>query len=202
MTTTILLVRHGQTNSNIDGYYMGRSDEDLNPEGYSQARKLSVRLTGAFINTIYSSPLKRAVNTASIVAEPHELKTEVVEDLIEIGLGDWQSLHIDEIARSWPDLWRQWRTDPTDVVLPNGESFQQVVKRTVKTVERIAATDAGKTIAIVTHEIVVKLAVIYALAAPTSIYRRFDVFNASLSVIHLRDGRARLITSNDVSHLE
>lgn len=201
MTTTILLVRHGQTNSNIDGYYMGRSDEDLNQEGYSQARKLSARLAGTSINTIYSSPLKRAVNTASIVAEPHRLKTEVVQDLIEIGLGDWQGLYIDEIARGWPELWQQWRSDPTDVVLPNGESFQQVVKRAVRTIEKIAAADAGKTVVIVTHEIIVKLAVIYALGAPTSIYRRFDVFNASLSTIHVHADRPRLITLNDVSHV-
>ena len=202
MTTTILLVRHGQTNSNIDGYYMGWSNEDLDQEGYAQVRKLSARLSDTAISAIYSSPLKRAYNTALPVAEPHQLKTEVVQDLIEMQLGDWQSLHIDEIARGWPEVWKQWRTDPTDVVVPGGESFQQVVERVIRTFEKIAAANAGKTVAIVSHEVVVKVAAIYALGAPTSIYRRFDVFNASLSVVHVRDGRARLITLNDTSHLK
>lgn len=202
MTTTILLVRHGQTNSNIDGYYMGWSNEDLNQEGYAQVRKLSARLSDMAISAIYSSPLKRAYSTASLVAEPHRLKIEVVQELAEMKFGDWESRHIDEIARGWPELWRQWRTDPTDVVTPRGESFKQVVERANRTFERIAAANAGKTAVIVTHEIVVKLAAIYALSAPTSIYRRFDVFNASLSVVHVRDGRARLITLNDTSHLK
>lgn len=202
MTTTILLVRHGQTNSNIDGYYMGWSNEDLSQEGYSQVRKLSARLSDTPISAIYASPLKRAYTTALLVAEPHRLKTEVVQDLIEIQLGDWQSLHIDEIARGWPELWKQWRSDPTDVVVPGGESFQQVVERVIRTFEKVATANAGKTAVIVTHEVVVKVAAIYALSAPTSIYRRFDVFNASLSVVHVRDGRARLITLNDTSHLK
>lgn len=201
MMTTILLVRHGQTNSNIDGYYMGWSNEDLNQEGYSQARKLAAWLSDMPIDAIYSSPLKRAYNTALIIAEPHKLKTEVVQDLIEMKFGDWESLHINEITRGWPELWKQWRIDPTDVAVPNGESFQQVVARVTRAFEKIAADNEDKTVLIATHEIGIKVMAIHALGAPTGVYRRFDVFNASLSVVHVKDDRARLITLNDTSHL-
>lgn len=201
MTTTILLVRHGQTDSNINGYYMGWSNEDLNQEGYAQARKLAARLADLPISAIYCSPLKRAYNTALIIAEPHRMKTEVVQDLIEMQLGDWQGLHIDEIARGWPELWKQWRTDPSDVTTPNGESFQQVVARVTRTFEKIVAANVDKTVLVATHEVAVKVMAIYALGASYSIYRRFDASNASLSMAHVTDGRARLITLNDTSHL-
>jgi len=201
MTTTILLVRHGQTDSNINGYYMGWSNEDLNKEGYAQARKLSAHLADTPIDAIYSSPLKRAYNTALTIAEPHRLKIEVAQDLTEMKFGDWESLHIDDIARGWPELWKEWRRDPTNVVMPNGESFKQVVERVTRTFEKISATNVDKTVLIASHEIGIKLVAIYALGAPLNIYRRFDVFNASLSTIHVKEGKARLISLNDTSHL-
>ncbi len=122
VTTTILLVRHGQTNANAAGFYMGWSDEDLNESGYTQARRLSARLASLPIASIYTSPLRRAYTTAAILAEPHKLELTVLDDLIEIRLGDWQGLHMDEIKRRWPELWQQSRLDPSELTLPNGAS--------------------------------------------------------------------------------
>ena len=201
MTTTILLARHGQTDSNVNGYYMGWSNEDLNQEGYAQAQKLAAHLADTPIDAIYSSPLKRAYNTALIIAEPHRLKIEVAQDLTEMKFGDWESLHIDDIARGWPELWKEWRSDPTNVAMPNGESFKQAVERVTRAFEKIAVANVDKTVLIATHEIGIKLVAIYALGAPLNVYRRFDVFNASLSIVHVKDGKARLITLNDTSHL-
>ena len=84
MTTTVLLVRHGRTESNITGYYMGWSHEDMNDVGYTQVHNLSARLANLPIVSFYASPLKRTCNTASILAEPHALELKVLDDLIEI----------------------------------------------------------------------------------------------------------------------
>ena len=84
MTTTILLVRHGQTESNITGFYMGWSGEDLNDVGYDQAHSLSSRLANLPIASVYTSPLKRAYTTAAILAQPHGLGLDILHDLIEI----------------------------------------------------------------------------------------------------------------------
>ena len=130
-TTTIFLARHGQTNANATGFYMGWSDEDLNELGHIQARCLSARLTSMPITSIYTSPLRRACSTAAILAESHKLELKVLDDLIEIKLGDWQGLHADEIKRRWPELWRQSRIDPSELILPNGESYRQVTGRAV-----------------------------------------------------------------------
>lgn len=202
MTTTVLLARHGQTGSNVSGFYMGRSDEDLNDVGYAQARSLSSRLAGLPIDSVYTSPLRRADVTATILAKPHNLKVKVSDDLNEIHLGDWQGLHLNEISQRWPELWQQWRADPSESTIPEGESFQQVAERAIRAFETVVAAEPGKQALIVTHEIVIKVLVARALGVSNSIYRRFEINNASLSIIRLTNGKTRLITLNDTSHLE
>ena len=201
MTTTVLLIRHGQTKSNVTGFYMGRSDEDIGEVGYTQAHRLSSRLAGLPIASVYSSPLQRTYTTAEILAKPHGLEMQVSDDLIEIRLGDWQGLHMDEIKQRWPELWQQSRIDPSDVTLPNGESYHQVTERAIQIFDKIVAANQGKQAVIVTHEIVVKVIVAHVLGATNSIYRRFELNNASLSVVQVINDKARLITLNDTSHL-
>jgi broad specificity phosphatase PhoE len=202
MTTTLLLVRHGQTRANIDGLYSGWSDEDLDDVGYEQARRLSSRLAGSRVGAVYTSPLRRAHTTATILADPHCLELTVLEDLTEIRLGDWEGLYEDEIRRRWPELWNQSRIDPSDLALPNGESFSQVVSRSVRAFEQmLAASDGGQAV-IVTHDIVVRILTAYVLGVPTSIYRKLDISNASLTVVRVTDGGRQLISLNDTCHLE
>ena len=202
MTTTVFLVRHGQTESNVTGFYMGWSDEDLNEVGYIQAHRLASRLAGLPITPVYTSPLQRAYTTAAILAEPHRLEPKALDDLIEIQLGDWQGLHMDEIKRRWAGLWHKWRVDPSNLTLPNGESLSEVTERTISTFERIVGANRGKQVVIVSHDVVVKVLVAHVLGVSNRIYRRFDISNASLSVIQFIKGSPRLAMLNDMSHLE
>jgi broad specificity phosphatase PhoE len=202
MTTTVLLIRHGQTRSNVTGFYMGWSNEDLSDVGYTQARKLSARLAGLPIASVYTSPLKRAFTTASLIAEPHRLKVKPLDDLIEIKLGDWQGLHESEIERRWQELWRQSQIDPSGLAMPNGESFGQVAERAVRAFEAVVADNRGKQVVMVTHDIVVRILVAYVIGVPYSIYRRIKANNASLSVVWVNKGAKRLATLNDTSHFE
>ena len=202
MTTAILLVRHGQTESNIAGFYMGRSNEDLTEVGYTQARSLSLRLARQPVASIYTSPLHRAYTTATILAEPHKLKPGVLDDLNEIQLGDWQGLHTDDIKRRWPEVWHQWRSDPSGVIIPNGESLTEVTERAIRAFRKIVKANRGKQSVIVTHEVIVKVLVVYVLRTSNSIYRRFEIGNTSLSVIQITNNDSRLTGLNDLSHLE
>jgi broad specificity phosphatase PhoE len=202
MSTTVLLVRHGQTKSNITGYFMGWSNEDISDLGYAQVRSLSSRLAEFPIATIYTSPLKRAMNTARILAEPHKLELNVLDDLTEIGLGDWQGLHRDEISQKWPEIWRQSRIDPSVVTFPNGENFQQLTERAVRAFNRIVADNTNRHTLAVTHDAVIRVLVAHVLGTSNSIYRHMEIFNASLSVIRVEDDRMRLVTLNDTAHLD
>ena len=202
MTTTVLLVRHGQTGSNINGFYMGWSNEDLSEVGYTQARGLSSRLASLPIASVYTSPLKRTYTTAAILAEPHDLELKVLDDLIEIRLGDWEGLHMDEIRQRWPELWQQSRIDPSEITMPNGESFDEVTERAVRAFEAIVVANQGKQVVIVTHDVIIRVVIAHILGVSNSIYRRLEINNASLSVTQITNGRARLITLNETSHLE
>ena len=202
MTTTVLLVRHGQTESNVTGFYMGWSNEDLDDVGYGQARSLSARLAGLPIAAVYTSPLQRTRSTAAAIATPHGLELQILDDFIEIQLGDWQGLHMDEIRQRWPELWRQSRIDPIDVTMPNGESFNQVTERAVRGFEAVVAANQDRQAVIIAHDIIVRVLVAHVLGVTNSIYRRMEINNASFTVIRFIDGRARLLTLNDTSHIE
>ena len=202
MSAIVFLVRHGLTKSNIDGFYMGRSSEDLNEAGYTQARRLSLRLARLPIASIYTSPLRRAYTTAAILNEPHRVELTVMESLTEIHLGDWQGLHVDEVKQRWPELWRQSRVDPSEITLPNGESVWETAERAVRAFETVVETNPGKQIVMVTHQYIVRAIVAYTLGVSNSIFRKFDIDNASLSAIRVGNGTFRLIMLNDTSHLE
>jgi broad specificity phosphatase PhoE len=202
MTTTVLLVRHGQTDSNISNFYMGWSSEDLNEVGYNQVSRLSSRLSSLPVHSVHTSPLRRTHTTAAILAEPHRVKPVVMDDLIEVNLGDWQGLYATEIEQRWTEIWRQWRIDPSSVTVPGGESLTQVTERAIRALHRVVASHQGEVTAIVTHEIIVKVLVAHVLGAPNRIYRRFDINNASLSVVRIAGDQSWLAGLNDMSHLE
>jgi len=181
---------------------MGRSSEDLNEVGYTEARRLSSRLARLPIASIYTSPLRRAYTTAAILNEPHQAGLTVIEYLTEIHLGDWQGLHLAEVKRRWPELWRQSRVDPSEITLPDGESVTEMAERAVRAFETAVETNQDKQIVMVTHQYIVRAIVAYALGVSNSIFRKFDVDNASLSAIQVGNGTFRLIMLNDTSHLK
>jgi len=202
MVTTITLTRHGQTNSNITGYYMGRSDEDLSDEGYNQVHRLSSKLMSVPIDSIYTSPLKRTYSTAAFLAKPHNLKPQVVDELTEIDFGDWQGLHKDEIEQRWPKLWQQWRTDPLEVTIPNGENLGDMTKRALRAFRSIVEADNGMQSIIVAHEAIIKAIAIHILAVSGNIYRKFEIYYTSRSIVHIYNSHSVIIKLNDTSHLE
>ena len=181
---------------------MGWMDEDLSEKGLWQAEKLSRRLAQRSIEVVYSSPLKRAFRTAQMVALPHSLPVRVLEGLGEIRIGEWEGMSGQEIAAKFPDLWQTWRSDPSGIQMPGGESLAQVQERAAAAFDRIAQANQGKQVLVVTHDVVVRLMVAHYLNVSTSIYRRLEVGNASLTIIELVDGRGWLRVLNDIAHLE
>lgn len=201
-TTTVLLVRHAQTQWNVTGRYMGWIDEDLSEEGIWQAEQLSRRLESRPIYSVYSSPLKRAYRTAQIIAAPHSLPVSPIQELGEIMLGSWEGMSRAEVKFKFPDIWQAWRADPSTVHMPDGESMINVLERAATSFEDIVEANRGYNVLLVTHEVVVKLLIAYCLSVSTSIYRRIEVANASLTIVEITDDMRRLRLLNDTGHLE
>src|SRR4030042_3517123 len=163
MDTTVLLVRHAQTLSNIAGRYMGWTDEDLSEKGMWQAEQLSRRLASWSIAFAYSSPLKRASRTAGIIAAPHSLSVSPLEGFGEIRIGAWEGLSGAEIEAKFPDIWQVWKRDPSTVQMPGGENMAQGQERAIAPFENIMETNQGRQVLVVTHEVIVKLLVAHCL---------------------------------------
>jgi broad specificity phosphatase PhoE len=147
---TFVFVRHGITDWNADGRFQGRLDIPLNAAGRRQAEILRDRLASISFDRIYTSPLRRAEETAQIVAGAQS----IVSDwrLAEIDHGDWQGRTKQEIAVRWPDAWDAWNKDPLATATGGGESPEEVRRR----VEDFLNTAAGEDVLCVSHGIVIQ----------------------------------------------
>ena len=202
MSATLVLVRHGQTDWNVNGRYMGWTDEPLNEEGLRQAERLGRRLERWPISAVYSSPLQRAWRTAEIIAGPHSVPVQRMEDLGEMRIGAWEGLYAGDIAARYPELWKTWRANPGDFRMPGGESLSEVRQRAVRAFDRMTDGPEGKIMLAVTHDVMVRLLVAHCLGVSTDIYRRLEVGNTSMTVIERIGDSLRLRVLNDMGHLE
>jgi broad specificity phosphatase PhoE len=146
--TTIYLVRHGATEWNDTKRAQGQADIELNEAGFAQARKAAADLSHIELTAVYSSDLKRALETARTIADSQGLAVTTDRDLREIDQGDWEGLTVDEIARRWPDHWGAARHY---TARPGGESPQQVRTRALTAIERIVRANPEGNVVVVSH---------------------------------------------------
>ncbi len=151
--STLILVRHGQTDWNLEGRYQGGADVPLNATGREQAKRLAAELATTRIDALYSSPLRRALDTALAVARGRGLEVRRDPRLREIELGEWEGMLSGRIAEGYPELHRQWVRDPRPVRPPGGESIREVHDRTIAAVEGMVAEHSGGTLCLVTHKV-------------------------------------------------
>ena len=148
MTTKVFLVRHGATSWNKEKRAQGHADIDLNEEGHKQAAAVATELAHIDLDAVYSSDLKRAVDTASAIAAAHGLPVQIDKDFREIDQGEWEGLTTDEIRERWPDL---WGPDRHYNARPGGESPQQVRERALAALDRAVEANPNAKIAIISH---------------------------------------------------
>jgi broad specificity phosphatase PhoE len=141
--TTILFVRHGETDWNRERRVQGHADTPLNDTGRAQARELASRLAVERIDAVYSSDLARAHETARIVAEPRGLGVSAIRDLRERHFGTWEGMTDDEVLARFP----QAATEPWG----DGEARHAMDVRVVDAVARIAAAHLNGHVLVVSH---------------------------------------------------
>ena len=148
-TTNILLARHGETDWNLESRWQGHADRPLNERGRAQALDLAELLADEPISTVYSSDLKRAHETATIVAEHIGLPVTVIPDLREVDVGEWSGLSVDEVAERFPAGVARWREGGRG--WEAGESYAEMGARVVAAIEHIADSHPGDTVLVVSH---------------------------------------------------
>jgi broad specificity phosphatase PhoE len=147
--TTILLARHGETDWNREDRFQGWADPPLNATGCAQAVDLSVELMAEELAAVYSSPLRRAYETAEIVAASRGLEPVTVDELREVDVGSWSGLRRAEIEQRFPEQYARWLDYGQG--WEDGETYEEMAERVVRAVLELAAAKDGERILAVTH---------------------------------------------------
>ncbi|XP_042493071.1 phosphoglycerate mutase-like protein 4 [Macadamia integrifolia] len=198
----IIVVRHGETAWNADGRIQGHLDAELNDVGRQQAAAVADRLSKeSKISAVYSSDLKRALETAQTIAR-HCGPLEVIEDreLRERHLGDLQGLVLREAAKVKPKAYQAFISARTDQELPGGgESLDQLHQRCTSALQRIGRKHKGERVVVVTHGGVIRT--LYKQVVPKG-KSPGKILNTSVNIFQLSDGEDWNIKSwGDVSHV-
>ncbi|MFK5987131.1 MAG: histidine phosphatase family protein [Pseudomonadota bacterium] len=156
MKTNLFLVRHGQTQWNLDGRVQGQLDSSLTKLGKGQAKQVRKRLLTKNIHIAYSSPLYRAVDTTALIINNRPIKIHIRQNLSEIHQGSWQGLTYKKIQQIAPEELDNFMNKPTKFFLPGAESFLDFYQRVISEITHIFNKHKGKNILVVSHGIVIK----------------------------------------------
>lgn len=202
MATRLLLVRHGATTLSAEDRFAGATDIPLSDDGRAQAAALAERLRDDPINAIYCSPMRRTLETASIIAEPHQLTPISRPALREIDHGHWEGLTRQDVESRFKDEYARWEEDPFSSAPSGGECGVDVMARALPIVRTIVEAHHGQQVVVVSHKATIRLVISSLLGFDARGYRdRLDQAPACLNVLDFKDSvRARLMLFNDVSH--
>ncbi|MGE5655477.1 MAG: histidine phosphatase family protein [Actinomycetota bacterium] len=198
----LVIVRHGETEWNVESKVMGQLDSPLTPKGIQQAYAIADRLRRLSFTTFYSSDLGRAVQTAKIIAEVCGKKVIFDSELREWNMGIFQGLTVSEMHEKFPQQRQDYERIGDEYVIPEGESLRQCRDRGCRVLNAIAERHLDETVVVVTHGCVLMGFFEMVLGLPPGNSWRFKLYNANLCTFEYVNERWSLIVWNDVSHLE
>lgn len=185
--TTLLIVRHPETEANVTGRFVGRGHSPFTAEGLLQARRLPAKIAVFAPDEIWSSPLHRALVVAEKVAELTVAPLHVDERLLELDFGDAEGMTFKEIAEAGLAFNYRSATEP---VAPGGESRVSIERRVADIADELIARE-GRFV-IVAHGGVVRAMLVHALGLAHTDVWAFHVHNAQLATVRVVDGHGML----------
>ena len=195
--TKIILARHTETDWNqVRRIQGGGSNVPLNEKGLKQAELLAQRLKGEEIQAIYSSPLKRALDTARIIAGHHGLEVTAESSFKEIDAGEYEGVAVADIGRRLSHILTAGQ-DGNMPRIPGGESLPELQQRAWGAIKRLAAEYPDGHLLVVSHFFAILSVVCAVLNLPLSHLRRFRLGTGSVTVIEVGNPVDRLLVFND-----
>ena len=205
MKTELIFIRHGSTTSNSDGVLHGRTDIPLAPLGLGQARRTAQRIASmGHVESMYSSPLQRALSTAREISQVTGVEPVLEPKLSEFDFGDLEGHTFDDLQVKHPELYLSL-IDPNgfDQPFPNGESRSELYERVVGALEDITVNHREARVVVVAHLIVIATAIAHLTTGDPHDVVRYLVRNCSISHLELNGNRSADIHAiDDVSHLD
>lgn len=197
----VIFIRPGETDWNRLGRWQGWAAVPLNEHGRQQARQLALYVRNIGLSALYTSDLKRAVETAAILAQELGFTPVLDSRLRERNIGAWQGLTRDEMCAWYPDEYARLLDDPDNFKVPGGESRREVRERALQAFNGLLTQDNGETVGVISHT-----TAIHALLrelVPDHYTSEVAVSNSSVTTITRGEAeRWKLVTADDVLHLE
>lgn len=195
----IYLARHGQTESNLSHTWQGQSGNDgLNNTGQMQASKLGDFLKSKNIQKIFNSPLKRASQTAGIISKIIGIQSVEEPLLMEMSYGKFEGLDIDQVKQNYGDLYENWKTTPADTQFPEGESFEDLLKRAEEVVRKYFYK--SEDVLLVSHEDCIR-GIITAVTKKSEDFWKPEITNTSVTTFEKVNGSIKILSIGETKHM-
>lgn len=200
--TRIIIVRHGRTEWNRVERFRGRADIGLDEVGMKQAEAAAKRIGELPISAIYSSPLRRAVTTAELIAGPLGLNVQLMPGIVDIDYGAWQGLSTEDVVAKDGNLYSQWIESPDKVKFPGGESFTEVRERAASTVNDLIQQHIKETFVLVSHKVICQILILSLLGLESSHFWQITQDVCAMNLFEVRGGVPSALFLNDTCHLD
>ena len=202
MTTSLYLVRHGQTAWNKEEVFRGRTDIPLDETGLKEAELAGEYFKALDIEAIHSSPLSRAWQTAQKIAQFHPLDVQPLDGLLDMSFGSWEGHSLKEVKETDGERYRQWREEPHLLKLPGGETLAEVRARAMSALEKAIRKHPEKTVILVSHRVINKVLICGILGLDNSHFWQIHQDTTAINLIQHRNGKYILSLMNETCHLK
>jgi broad specificity phosphatase PhoE len=190
-TCLLYLIRHGTTTLNVENRYRGRRDIPLDAQGYQDAVDAARCLSGTGLAAVYTSPLRRAIATAQIIADEAMVPDlRILHGLTNVDYGAWEGMTAEEAAMFDPEAYALYRTAPHRAACPLGERLSDAQDRMMEALRLIGDRHAGETVVAVTHAVMIRLAFVQISGISDERWRR-PVGRGSVTAFYAEDGTIR-----------
>jgi broad specificity phosphatase PhoE len=193
------LVRHGESTWNSVRRFQGGLDPPLSPRGVLQARALATGLASTRFDALYTSPLSRARDTAAACADALGLAPVAVDDLREVGLGDWEGLTLETVKAQEGDRYGRWLEAPVEHPPRGGEGMMAFAGRVRGALDGLAANHPAGRVLVVCHGGAIASVLCTWLGRPLNAIWTLRIDNASITRVTLPEGQ--VLAVNETDHL-
>lgn len=198
----VYLIRHGETEWNVQRRVQGALDSPLTQNGVQQAENAAKRLAEVDFAAAFASPQTRAYRTAACIAARHEGLTLAKEPCLrEFSFGDWEGHLLDEMPKEEPALWNIYTKTPSAFTAPHGDCMIARVAEAKAFVDKLVQTYYGQNVLCVSHGYAIRIFLSAALGVPLESTRFFMPGNTSISIVEYRHpDLPQVRVFGDVSH--
>lgn len=189
------LIRHGETQANVDGLYSGHAPTPLTARGIEQAQNLHTLLDDVSFDLVLCSELERAQHTARLVLSDRQLPVHIIPELNEMFFGDWEMRHHRDLMQEDAENYSAWCNDWQHAIPTNGEGFQAFSQRVERFIARLSEYQHYQNILIVSHQGVLSLLIARLIGMPAESMWHFRVDQGCWSAIDINQNSQRYASS-------